>query len=291
MKDYGKAIKILRKKNNLTQMDLAEELSISAQAVSKWENNLAQPDFDTIVKMTEIFNVTMDEFAQICATGTIAATPIAAEGNANATEISAPKLIGVCTCCGSSLHSEEEVGERAPKLICKSCKQEIERKNKAEADRQAAQRAGEHREQVKKFRWTLITPAIIAIIIMVLGIVCAAEYAGVYIVIGVLLYLALAQVFWDNNFIADIFDWTFGKTFAKPGLIIPLSLDGFIWALCVKVAMAIIWFFLSLIVTLIGLVLCCLFAPFSFVFMLKRTLNELENNEFMPDTFTDRFFE
>ncbi|MGN1062650.1 MAG: helix-turn-helix domain-containing protein, partial [Candidatus Scatosoma sp.] len=44
MNDIGRAIQTLRKRKNLTQSDLAGELNVSGQAVSKWENNLSQPD-------------------------------------------------------------------------------------------------------------------------------------------------------------------------------------------------------------------------------------------------------
>ncbi len=287
MKDYGKAIKILRKKNNLTQTDLARELSISGQAVSKWENNLAQPDFDTIVRITGIFKVTVDEFTQLCTTGTIAATPIVSESKPK--EKATPRLIGVCTQCGRSIHNKEEVGARSPKLVCKRCIEENERLLREEQQKREQEALIEHNQQVSKFRRTFITPAIFAIALIIVEIIFASEFTGTWLLMGALLYLAMVQILWDNNFIADIFDFTFGKTFAQPGLIIPLSLDGFIWALGVKIVMAIIWFFLSLFVTLAGIAFCCICAPFSFVFMLKRTLNELKNNEFMPDTFSERF--
>ncbi|MBR2791371.1 MAG: helix-turn-helix transcriptional regulator, partial [Erysipelotrichaceae bacterium] len=36
-------------------------LNISAQAVSKWENDLTSPDIDTLLKLSDIFNITVDE--------------------------------------------------------------------------------------------------------------------------------------------------------------------------------------------------------------------------------------
>ena len=38
----GQRIKVLRRKNDLTQERLAEYLSVSSQAVSKWENGVSQ---------------------------------------------------------------------------------------------------------------------------------------------------------------------------------------------------------------------------------------------------------
>jgi transcriptional regulator with XRE-family HTH domain len=41
---FGQRIRELRRKNNMTQEELAELLSISSQAVSRWETDAAMPD-------------------------------------------------------------------------------------------------------------------------------------------------------------------------------------------------------------------------------------------------------
>lgn len=50
----------LRKKNGWSQEELANQLSVSRQAVSKWESASSIPDLDKIVKMSIIFGVTTD---------------------------------------------------------------------------------------------------------------------------------------------------------------------------------------------------------------------------------------
>ncbi len=57
----GDIIKRLRKKRNLTQEQLAEQLNISSAAVSKWENNIGMPDISNIVPLANLFGVTTDE--------------------------------------------------------------------------------------------------------------------------------------------------------------------------------------------------------------------------------------
>ncbi len=49
-----------RKKNGWSQEDLAEQLSVSRQSVSKWEGAQAVPDLQKILKMAELFNVSTD---------------------------------------------------------------------------------------------------------------------------------------------------------------------------------------------------------------------------------------
>ncbi|WEV39698.1 helix-turn-helix transcriptional regulator [Lactobacillus sp. ESL0681] len=53
-------LKAYRKKNSLSQDDLAAKLLISRQAISKWESGDSTPDLDNVVKLAEIFNVSLD---------------------------------------------------------------------------------------------------------------------------------------------------------------------------------------------------------------------------------------
>lgn len=54
----------LRKKNNWSQEELAEKLDVSRQTVSKWESNKAIPELDKLVKLSEIYNITLDELVK-----------------------------------------------------------------------------------------------------------------------------------------------------------------------------------------------------------------------------------
>lgn len=57
----GKFIKEIRKKNNLTQKDLADKYNITYQAVSKWENGKNMPDTSLIKQMSKDFNISLDD--------------------------------------------------------------------------------------------------------------------------------------------------------------------------------------------------------------------------------------
>lgn len=58
---FGKLIKILRKKHNLTQKQLADKYNVTYQAVSKWENGLNMPDMALIKQISKDFNISIDE--------------------------------------------------------------------------------------------------------------------------------------------------------------------------------------------------------------------------------------
>lgn len=51
---------MLRKKNGWSQEELASELSISRQSVSKWESGASIPDLDKVLKLSQIFGVSTD---------------------------------------------------------------------------------------------------------------------------------------------------------------------------------------------------------------------------------------
>ena len=57
----GKFIKELRKKNNLTQNELADKFGVTYQAVSKWENGKSIPDVSILKEIGKEYNVSIDE--------------------------------------------------------------------------------------------------------------------------------------------------------------------------------------------------------------------------------------
>lgn len=50
----------LRKANGWSQEELAEQLNVSRQAISRWENGTALPDANNILQLSKLFNVTTD---------------------------------------------------------------------------------------------------------------------------------------------------------------------------------------------------------------------------------------
>ena len=64
----------------MTQLELAEKMGVTDKAVSKWERDLSFPDVNSIPKLAEIFDVTVDELMQ----GKAAAKGTAAAGRVSA---------------------------------------------------------------------------------------------------------------------------------------------------------------------------------------------------------------
>ena len=57
----GMKILELRTKRNLSQNELADLLDVSRQSVSKWETDASTPDLDRLIKLCDVFHITLDE--------------------------------------------------------------------------------------------------------------------------------------------------------------------------------------------------------------------------------------
>ena len=61
----GMMISSLRKEKGMTQLRLAEKMGVTDKAVSKWERDLSFPDINSIPKLAQILEVSVDELMQI----------------------------------------------------------------------------------------------------------------------------------------------------------------------------------------------------------------------------------
>lgn len=65
MEQIGAGISKRRKQLGLSQEDLAKQIGVTRQAVSKWESGAALPSVDNIVELARIFSVSVDELLQL----------------------------------------------------------------------------------------------------------------------------------------------------------------------------------------------------------------------------------
>lgn len=58
--ELGKRLAEIRKQNNMTQEDLAEKLHVTRQTISNWETGKSYPDLETLVYISDNFNISLD---------------------------------------------------------------------------------------------------------------------------------------------------------------------------------------------------------------------------------------
>lgn len=59
--NFGEKLFELRKEKNLSQEEVADKLNVTRQTISKWETNQSTPDFDKIIPICELFEISTEE--------------------------------------------------------------------------------------------------------------------------------------------------------------------------------------------------------------------------------------
>ncbi len=100
--NLGENIYKFRSANNMSQGDLADALAVSRQSVSKWENNNAVPELDKLIKMAELFGISLDELVgqQSSASDIRLRTPA---GYSKKRTANTRKIIGIILVCTGAI--------------------------------------------------------------------------------------------------------------------------------------------------------------------------------------------
>ena len=63
--DFGKTFKKIRKESGFTQQQIAGKLGISQSNISDWENNISRPEYENLIMLAQIYDVTIEELLGI----------------------------------------------------------------------------------------------------------------------------------------------------------------------------------------------------------------------------------
>lgn len=276
----GKKLANYRKAAGLTQQQLGEELNLSPQAISKWENDLAEPDLATLRILAGLYKVSIGEMLD---TGSGVIKDRETEKEDSRPE-EKKEVIGFCKTCGITV-TEETIGEKSPAIICKKCldKRITNEKNaKREAELKEKNRISDiRRSHTRKLRVSLIVSGILSILVLILSlyyIVSNNDYTllPTAIVLSYVIFTFVACMFYDC-FVKEVFiDWT-TKSFQWPGLIFSFDLDGIIWLIGMKLLFWALGLLLGLLCSLLGLTLGMICAPFLFPFIMVNMKRSIDN--------------
>lgn len=97
----GTNISRLRAEKRLSQGELADILNVSRQSVSKWETDASVPDLDKLVKLSRVFDVTLDELVtgEAPAAAAAEAAPVAAAQTPPSPSLPGRKIAGIILLC------------------------------------------------------------------------------------------------------------------------------------------------------------------------------------------------
>ena len=95
--NLGENIYRFRTRQNMSQGDLADALDVSRQSVSKWENNNAVPELEKLIRMSQLFGITLDELVagEVSESPAVQEADIRPEVPPHTSGFSARKLTGV----------------------------------------------------------------------------------------------------------------------------------------------------------------------------------------------------
>ncbi len=278
----GKKLSNCRKLAGLTQQQLGEKLNLSAQAISKWENDMAEPDLASLKVLADLYKVTVDDLLDPKVdlhSPQQHEAPSAADGVK--TESFAP--IGYCKVCGIAV-TEKNKGSSTPVVLCKAClakKNEEERlmREKEARAKEETRRKGERRKAAVKSKqktllaWSISLASIAFVLSLVIGIFLfvSAGAIGIFIAIAFALCLGcfVGSMFFECA-VKDVFwDWA-SKSFHAPGLIFSFDLDGFLWLIGMKILFWAIGILFGLFVGAIGFAIALLIAPFVYPYVIVK---------------------
>ena len=281
---YGKVIAANRKRLGWTQAELGTKLNVTAQAVSKWENGNAEPDFATLQRLTELFGISVEEFfggdpqkheAHAESTEEVAAAAAAAVAASVAAAVGTPTIIiGYCDACKKPIeqsgdyHVYPATRGRAQRIVCKECfdKEETERRQTA------------YKKEQKQFRLSMVVATLVAVLIAVPGILTAIVAKDpvclVSIGIAAAMFMFVSQCFW-TSYALDLLLF-FCRSFRLPGVIFTLDLGGIIFLLTVKLALCILSALLSLFLFFVGLFVSMVVGVVTFPFCLPAEIGRLK---------------
>ncbi len=298
----GEKLSQYRRNKPMTQQELGEYLNISAQAISKWENDLSEPDISTLKKLSELFEVSMSDLLDIEEKKEeVQPQAVISEENVNditsritgavINEIDSSKALGFCVDCGITV-TDENVGQTAPKVLCSKCYQERENENQRQIqakkdEEEKAKRIENYNRSRMRFKRnaSIITGLCIGVAVLIaciIGIDGVGTGIGTGIVLAYMSFAFTAQMFFDGVVRNVLFDLA-EKSIHFPGLIFTFDIDGFLWLIGMKILFAILGFLGAILFAILGFVVAFVIAPFVYPFSLVRqnkAISECDTAEF-----------
>lgn len=294
----GQKLKKLRMDKNLTQKDLADQLHVTFQTISKWENDENEPDIATLKELAKLYECSIDYLLSEEEEQPVEEIKIEESSKENVQEVTKTIIVHqsdlhVCAKCGKDIPEDELVSEDVTKkerhgrttrtvsigqtYYHKSCLAQVKKEREESARRAKAAKANS--DMKKCFGWG------IAAGVIGLGISLAVFLAqpdlkemvhpGLAVLYSVLIgYALFADLYCilSGSYIGEVFTTVAGWTIRFPGLIFSWDLGGFVWLIGMKILFAVLGFLLTAGLFLLAVSLSAFLAAVSFPFVLIHNI-------------------
>ena len=270
----GNLLASKRKMANLTQQQVGDALNVSPQAVSKWENDLAQPDLASLKRLAELYGVPVSQLIDAAdEEQTPDAPEPAPEPSVTYIEVPQKPVLAVCEDCNKPLYEGKDIvrgvahhGKTSvPYVICTKCDQK-RKKKRAEIEMAEAQ----------KDKKLAIVLGIVFALIVGIGLFFVPQIRFWSILLGFCTFCLTGCVFLDESFVGDMWQNMISWSFHAPGVIFTLDLDGVIWLIAVKLLFWILGAIFAVLAFLFGTAVGFVFAPFAVIYDYVQNAKEIK---------------
>ena len=240
----GQKIKKLRIEKGLTQKDLADQLHVTFQTVSKWEKDENEPDIATLRELAKLFGCSFDYLLseddeeapkEVVEEPVVKEVPVIKE-----TIVIHQNEMHVCARCGKDIPENELVSEDVTKkerhgrttrtvsvgqtYYHKACLEEV-KKERAEAAARA-KRAKASRSKKLSFGWGIAGGIVAFVVTLLILLLAPAAKEAIHPAVAVLLSIlagygifSMLYCIISGSYIGEVFVWCAGLSIKLPGLI------------------------------------------------------------------------
>lgn len=299
---FGERLKKLRVDANLTQKDLADKLFVTYQTVSKWENDINEPDFNTLKELAKILNCSVDYLLSnsddVEENKNLENEEANTELNSNNPEVVVIPVIKneeksnivkptYCADCHKEIKDNDKShqvnrnnnGINEVVSICEECYQKHAALNeeKIKLNNQIAKQE----KKKSSFKWIrsrddkvpLIIALISGAIFLIASIVCCVIYyknigllASILIpIIGTYTIIATVYCITALSYISEVFIAILSKTIHFPRVIFSFGPDGLKFLIFMKVIFAIISVIFGFAIIVLSVAVSAFLSFFSFI--------------------------
>ena len=271
----GQTIRKLRLKKGMTQKSLADKLFVSAQAVSRWENDEVEPSISTVLELAKIFEVTADEILNPDGKPQDSSQTQKTEEPAQETEAPPPpppkQMLALCETCNSPIYDSNEIVRKDGKIFCKSCHQKKLKRERALALELARKR------RIRSFIFGLLAFGLLLACAISEWDALLPDERAISIFTSISLFTFISCCILRNNFVGDLFLSIATWSIRAPGLIFTFDLDGCLWFLGMKLLFAVIGLLIGIVAFFLALIIGCVVSVFVYPYAIVKNIKNPED--------------
>ena len=289
----GQKLKQLRSSKGLTQKDLAEQLNVSFQTVSKWENNENEPDLETVKQLAKVFGCSIDYLLSDSdeeprvENVMEAPTPVVPQPQ---TIVIHQRELHVCERCKKDIPENELEMEQVPHVhrhgrtstttysqayYHRACFAETQKERAALEQKLKENKISAAKK--KSFGWGISMGAIMLTVALVSMLVAGPEVVHPALAVlysAILGYVVFAELYCilSGSFIGDVFLSVASWSIRFPGVIFTFDLGGFIWLIAIKLLFVVLGFLFGVFVLFLAIAISSALAAVCFPFILTHNV-------------------